>query len=346
MNDMAPLYRKRSCRANSPPSPSPLSCPQHVLLRPLRPPAAPCPWRGRSAAGAWPSPARCPAPSARAAADGTAPGPCGRSQPTARSSRPSRSCPSRAPTAAPSRRRPGTPAPRCAARSVRARLRPRSPRRPAREVAAHREPEGFAQIRRQPLAHRRIRQRVQGARAEMRQLLFREARRRTSHSREVDGRNERVERRHRLDRIGRAQARQQRADRQRLDAPLAQLADRQRAGALAQAATGRIDQQRQMGEHREPAPSASNIWICAPVLVTWSSPRITWRDAEVDVVDHRGEAVEVGAVGAHQHRIALARLVDMLRPAHQVRPAHLLGRELEAPMRPAALALEPRPRRR
>ena len=88
------------------------------------------------------------------------------------------------------------------------------------------------------------------------------------------------------------------------------------------------------------APSASNIWICAPVLVTWSSPRMTWVMPKVDVVDHRGEAVEVGAVGAHQHRIALARLVDMLGAAHQVGPAHLLGRELEAPMRPAALAFE------
>ena len=40
------------------------------------------------------------------------------------------------------------------------------------------------------------------------------------------------------------------------------------------------------------------------------------RDAEGDVVDHRGEAVKVGAVGAYQNRIALARLVDVLGPAH------------------------------
>ena len=67
------------------------------------------------------------------------------------------------------------------------------------------------------------------------------------------------------------------------------------------------------------------------------------RDGEGDIVDHRGEAVEVAAVGAHQHRIALARLVDMLRPAHQVVPAHFLGDELEPPVRPAALAFQPRP---
>jgi hypothetical protein len=63
-------------------------------------------------------------------------------------------------------------------------------------------------------------------------------------------------------------------------------------------------------------------------------------DCEVDVVDHRGEAVEVGAVGAHQHRVALARLVDVLGAAHQIVPAHFLRGELEAPMRLASLALE------
>ena len=66
-------------------------------------------------------------------------------------------------------------------------------------------------------------------------------------------------------------------------------------------------------------------------------------DGEGDIVDHRGEAVEVAAVGAHQHRIALARLVDMLRPTHEIVPAHFLGDELEAPVRPAALAFQPRP---
>ena len=66
-------------------------------------------------------------------------------------------------------------------------------------------------------------------------------------------------------------------------------------------------------------------------------------DGEGDVVDHRGEAVEIAAVGAHQHRIALARFVDMLRPAHQIVPAHFLGGELEAPVRTAAFALQPRP---
>src|SRR4029077_5226400 len=52
------------------------------------------------------------------------------------------------------------------------------------------------------------------------------------------------------------------------------------------------------------------------------------------------EAVEIGAVGAHQDGIALARFVDMLGPTHQIVPAYFLGGEIEAPVRPAALALE------
>lgn len=67
------------------------------------------------------------------------------------------------------------------------------------------------------------------------------------------------------------------------------------------------------------------------------------RDAEGDVVDHRGETVEVSAVGTHQHRIALARLVDMLGPAHQIVPSHFFRRELEAPVRPATLAFQASP---
>lgn len=67
------------------------------------------------------------------------------------------------------------------------------------------------------------------------------------------------------------------------------------------------------------------------------------RDAAGDVVDHRREAVEIGTVGAHKHRIALARLVDMLRPAHQIVPAHVPGRQLESPVRIPPLAFQPRP---
>ncbi len=63
-------------------------------------------------------------------------------------------------------------------------------------------------------------------------------------------------------------------------------------------------------------------------------------DREVDVVDHRRQGVEIAAVGADQDRIALACLVDMLGAAHQVDPGDGLALEQEAPVRPAALALE------
>ena len=70
----------------------------------------------------------------------------------------------------------------------------------------------------------------------MRELVFGETRGGTADTREIDGLDERIERRHRLDRIGGAETRQEGRDRQRLDPALAQLADRQGAGALAQAA--------------------------------------------------------------------------------------------------------------
>ena len=54
-------------------------------------------------------------------------------------------------------------------------------------------------------------------------------------------------------------------------------------------------------------------------------------DGEVDVVHHRGQAVEIAAVGADQHGIALARLVDMLGPrtrsVQALRPPESLKRQ-------------------
>src|SRR5438874_10274335 len=57
-----------------------------LSVRPPCPPVVPPPWRGRSAAGAWPSPAHSRAPSAPGAADGRARGPCGRWRQTVPSS--------------------------------------------------------------------------------------------------------------------------------------------------------------------------------------------------------------------------------------------------------------------
>ena len=78
----------------------------------------------------------------------------------------------------------------------------------------------------------------------MRELVLGEARCGAADPREIDSRHQCLERRHRLDRVGRAESRQEGRDRQRLDSALAQLADRQGARALAQAAARRIDQER------------------------------------------------------------------------------------------------------
>ena len=63
-------------------------------------------------------------------------------------------------------------------------------------------------------------------------------------------------------------------------------------------------------------------------------------DAQVDVVDDGGQRVEIAAVGAHQDGIALAGLVDVLRAARAVVPAHVLAMEQEAPVRSAPFGLE------
>ena len=63
-------------------------------------------------------------------------------------------------------------------------------------------------------------------------------------------------------------------------------------------------------------------------------------DGEGDIVHHRGEGVEIAAVGADQHGIALARLVDVLGPAHQIAPGAAPAGELEAPIGLPALGLQ------
>ena len=65
-------------------------------------------------------------------------------------------------------------------------------------------------------------------------------------------------------------------------------------------------------------------------------------DGEFDVVDDRGQRVEIAAVGAHQDGVALAGLVDMLGPAHEIVPAHVLMFQQEAPMRACARGLQSR----
>src|SRR3990172_4637692 len=63
-------------------------------------------------------------------------------------------------------------------------------------------------------------------------------------------------------------------------------------------------------------------------------------NAEVDIVDHARQRVEIGAVGPDQHRVGQRRGIDMLTPAHEVVPGHVALLKLEAPMRLASFGFE------
>jgi hypothetical protein len=55
-------------------------------------------------------------------------------------------------------------------------------------------------------------------------------------------------------------------------------------------------------------------------------------DAEIDVVDDARQRVEIGAVGADQHRVRERSGIHMLLAADEIVPHHVAGLELEAPM--------------
>ena len=81
---------------------------------------------------------------------------------------------------------------------------------------------------------------------------------------------------------------------QRLEPVLAQRAERR--GARGASTAPRRSPSSAGCDGRRRAPSAAQrleeLDLHA-VLVTWSSPRMTWVIAEVDVVDHRGQRVEI-----------------------------------------------------
>ena len=59
-------------------------------------------------------------------------------------------------------------------------------------------------------------------------------------------------------------------------------------------------------------------------------------DAELGVVDHRGECIEIGPVLAPEDRIGQRRAVDMALAPHHIVPTHYFRLKLETPMRLAA----------
>ena len=69
------------------------------------------------------------------------------------------------------------------------------------------------------------------------------------------------------------------------------------------------------------------------------------RHAEIDVVNHRGQRVEIGSILAAEDRIGERRAIDVAFAAHHVVPAHGRRFEPKTPMRACGLRLPARPAR-
>jgi hypothetical protein len=60
------------------------------------------------------------------------------------------------------------------------------------------------------------------------------------------------------------------------------------------------------------------------------------RHAEIDVVDHRGQRVEIGSILAAEDGIGERSAIDVAGAAHHIVPAHGRWFEAKTPMRLAA----------
>ena len=125
---------------------------------------------------------------------------------------------------------------------------------------------------------------------------------------------------HRRHAFGRADQHGQRSHGHRLDAGFGKAGDRQRAAALRQPLARRRGQQivvaegRRLGaerlEQRDLHAGIGDMIVAADDM----------RDAELDVVDHRRQRVEIAAVLAHQHRIGDGGEIDRFGAAHEIVP--------------------------
>ncbi len=156
---------------------------------------------------------------------------------------------------------------------------------------------------------------------------------------EVERRCDRREVRVGLDRQRGAGEHRHDGDGHRFVVGLAQIHERQRAEALRQPLAIGAGQQVVVGEGRHGAAQRlEDLDLCAGVAdVILAADDVG--DAEIDVIDHRGQRVEVAAIGADQHRVGHRGGVDGLRPLDQVVEVHRLAIEPEAPVRRAALGL-------
>ena len=172
------------------------------------------------------------------------------------------------------------------------------------------------------------------------QLLDIEARRRTRQFPEGEVRHELVEARMRRDRVGGADGRGVARHGERLEPLLAHALNGERPVALGQRLTLGADQQIVMAEGRRLGAQRLEQLDLRRGIGDVILAADHMGDAEVDVVDHARQRVEIGAVGADQHRVGQRGGVDMLLAAHEIVPHHVAGLEQEAPMGLATLRLE------
>ena len=188
----------------------------------------------------------------------------------------------------------------------------------------------------QPVGDRRVWRPMQRARGKRLELGFVKSGRAVGELRKVDEVRQFVERGDRTHRLGRTNQHRERGDGERLDAFRAQRADRQRARALGQSSAASVGQEVVVAEARRCARERlENLDLhggIGDVILAAND----MRHAEIDVVDHRGQRVEIGSILAAEDRIGERRAIDVAFAAHHVVPAH--GRRFEAktPMRLAA----------
>ncbi len=175
--------------------------------------------------------------------------------------------------------------------------------------------------------------------------------RRAAEMGEVEIGRQLVEAGERLDRLRRADPRQQRQQGHRLDALPRADARRRRSRAASTICPRRRPAAPRARIAAASRPSASNIWIWVALFETWSSPRTMWVIAEVDVVDDARQQIEPAAVLAPDDRIGQQFGVEPLLAADQVGPldrrvmvepeAPVRRRGPPAPARPPACARRP-----
>jgi hypothetical protein len=144
------------------------------------------------------------------------------------------------------------------------------------------------------------------------QLVLVEPRRRPAHLREREFHRQLRKALARLDRIGRADLRQQRQDRHRLIAFIAQLFRRQRAKTFRQSLPVRADQQRHVRHLRRLCAEREEYLDLRARIRDVILAADHMRDLRIDIVHHRRHGVEERAILADQHRVGHGGSIDRL----------------------------------